>query len=209
MPARVTDGHRDRLGVLGTEGPVTLVSGQLTGACALGDWVYHDGRQVCQVLERKTAIGRGAAGETSSHQLITANVDTLEIVTSCNDDFNPARLKRYLAMCSARGALPLVVLTKANLTPDAEWFRRHAEKLSPLVTAITLNACDAEDVAGLHRWYTAEQSMALVGSSGVGKTMLQNTLTGVEQITQPIREADARGRHTTTARSLRRTLVGG
>jgi ribosome biogenesis GTPase len=62
MPARVTDVHRDRLDVLGTEGPLTLVPGQLTGAYAVGDWVYHDGQQVCQVLERKTAIGRGAAG---------------------------------------------------------------------------------------------------------------------------------------------------
>ena len=209
MPARVTDVHRDRLDVLGTEGPLTLVSGQLTGAYAVGDWVYHDGRQVCQVLERKTAIGRGAAGETGGHQLIAANVDTLAIVTSCNDDFNPARLERYLAMCSAGGALPLVVLTKADLTPDADGFRRRAEKLSPLVSAVTLNACDAEDVARLYPWCTAGQTMALVGSSGVGKTTLQNALTGTQQLTQSIREADAKGRHTTTARSLRRTLVGG
>ena len=209
MPARVTDVHRDRLDVLGTEGPLTLVSGQLTGAYAVGDWVYHDGRQVCQVLDRKTAIGRGAAGETGGHQLIAANVDTLAIVTSCNDDFNPARLERYLAMCSAGGALPLVVLTKADLTPDADGFRRRAEKLSPLVSAVTLNACDAEDVARLYPWCTAGQTMALVGSSGVGKTTLQNALTGTAQLTQSIREADAKGRHTTTARSLRRTLVGG
>ena len=149
------------------------------------------------------------AGETGGHQLIAANVDTLAIVTSCNDDFNPARLERYLAMCSAGGALPLVVLTKADLTPDADGFRRRAEHLSPLVSAVTLNACDTDDVARLHPWCTAGQTMALVGSSGVGKTTLQNALTGTAQLTQSIREADAKGRHTTTARSLRRTLAGG
>ena len=209
MPARVTDVYRDRLDVLGTEGPLTLLSGQLIGAYAVGDWIYHDGRQVCQVLERKTTIGRGAAGETGGHQLIASNVDTLAIVTSCNDDFNPARLERYLAMCSAGGAFPLVVLTKADLSQEVDGFRRRAEHLSPLVSALTLNARDPDDVARLHPWCTAGQTMALVGSSGVGKTTLQNMLTGVEQITQPIREADAKGRHTTAARSLRRTLAGG
>ena len=209
MPARVTDVHRNQLDVFGAEGQLTLKPSQNTATYAVGDWVYHDGQCVHQVLDRKTSIGRGAAGESGGHQLIAANVDTLAIVTSCNDDFNPARLERYLAMCRAGGALPLVVLTKADLSPDAVGFRQRAEKLFPFVRALTLNACDATDVTALYPWCDAGQTMALVGSSGVGKTTLQNALTGIEQMTQTIREADAKGRHTTTARSLRRTLVGG
>ena len=158
---------------------------------------------------RLDALGPDGPQTLVPGQLIAANVDTLAIVTSCNDDFNPARLERYLAMCSAGGALPLVVLTKADLTPDADGFRRRAEHLSPLVSAVTLNACDTDDVARLHPWCTAKQTMALVGSSGVGKTTLKNALTGTAQLTQSIREADAKGRHTTTACSRRRTLAVG
>ena len=209
VPARVTDVHRDHLDVLGVKGPLKLAPDQNAGFYAVGDWLYHDGQRVHQVLDRKTSIGRGAAGESGGYQLIAANLDTLAIVTSCNDDFNPARLERYLAMCSAGGALPLVVLTKADLSPDSDVFRRRVEKLFPLVRAVTLNACDVADVTRLHPWCNTGQTMALVGSSGVGKTTLQNALTGIEQMTQTIREADSKGRHTTTSRSLRRTLVGG
>ena len=209
IPARVIAVHRDRLDGLGAEGKIVLATDQQTRDFAVGDWVYHDGQRVTQRLDRRTKIGRGAASEDGDYQLIAANVDTLAIVTSCNDDFNPARLERYLAMCSAGGAQPLVVLTKADLSPDADEFLRRAESVSPLVTAITLNACDPEDIQRLNPWCNAAQTMALVGSSGVGKTTLQNALTGVEHLTQTIREADAKGRHTTTARSLQRTLAGG
>ena len=117
---------------------------------------------------------RRAAGEESKQQLIAANVDTLGIVTSCNADFNVARLERYLAMCSASGCLPLVILTKADLVDDPSDFIRQAERLSPLLSAIAINAKDDDDVARLTPWCSDGQTLALVGSSGVGKTTIQN-----------------------------------
>lgn len=209
IPARVTNVHRSTLTALGTAGPYTLTPPDKTGEYGVGDWVLTDGIRVTRRLERTTEIARRAAGHVAYSQLIAANVDTLGIVTSCNADFNVARLERYLALAANAGCLPLIILTKADQTQDADTFRHQAEALSPMVTAITLNAKDAEDTARLHPWCKGGQTLALVGSSGVGKTTLQNHLTGTSEATQGLREDDAKGRHTTTSRALRPTLAGG
>lgn len=206
-PARVAEVQRSHVLVL--PGNLRLLAPGGTGRFAVGDWLLHDGTSALRRLEPRTEIARKAAGEGSERQLIAANVDTLGIVTSCNADFSVPRLERYLAVAMQAGCLPLVILTKADQTRDPEAYLREARRLSPLVTALALNALDPEEVARLHPWVAAGQTLALVGSSGVGKTTLQNALTGVEQATQGIREDDAKGRHTTTARQLRRTLAGG
>lgn len=198
---------RDQVVGLTTNGPDTFVTPDETGLYAVGDWVLTDGPKVTRRLERTTEIARRAAGPQGGRQLIAANVDTLAIVTSCNDDFNVARLERYLAMSASAGCLPLIVLTKADMTDDPKSYVRRAEALSPLVTAIAINAHDEADL--LAPWCKNGQTLALVGSSGVGKTTLQNHLTGVQALTQDIREDDAKGRHTTTSRALRPTLAGG
>lgn len=180
-----------------------------TGGLAVGDWVLTDGVSVLRRLDPATEIIRRHAGDDSRRQLIAANVDTLGVVTSCNADFNPARLERYLAVAMQAGCAPLVIVTKADQTDDPGRYIAEAEALSPLVQAIALNAKDPGEVARLSDWCGPGQTLALVGSSGVGKTTIQNALTGVEAATQGIREDDAKGRHTTTARSLRRTLAGG
>jgi ribosome biogenesis GTPase / thiamine phosphate phosphatase len=95
------------------------------------------------------------------------------------------------------------------LSAEADWFRRRAERLSPLVAAVALNATQPADAARLAPWCRDGHTLALVGSSGVGKTTLQNALTGAAEATAAIREDDARGRHTTTARALRPTCFGG
>jgi ribosome biogenesis GTPase len=207
-PARVSAVHRDRIQALGPAGALTLRCPD-TGLIAVGDWVVQDGTRVLRVLDRASLLHRRAAGIAARDQLIAANVDTLGIVSSCNADFNPARLERFLALALASGALPLVVLTKADLAADAETFRRQAERLSPLLTALTLDATDSAEAARLAPWCRDGQTLALVGSSGVGKTTLQNALTGHAAPTQGIREDDAKGRHTTTARALRATRFGG
>lgn len=207
--ARISAVHRDRLEAIFPQGLLSLTTHEETGRFAVGDWVVHDGTSALRRLERLTLIGRRAAGEDAKSQIIAANVDTLGIVTSCNADFNPARLERYLAICTAGGALPLIILTKADLATDAGDYRQNAQRLSPLATAIAINACDAEDVARLEPWCRNGQTLALVGSSGVGKTTIQNSLTGITDATQGIREDDAKGRHTTTSRVLRPTLAGG
>ena len=208
-PVRITAVHRASLDFLGPDGPGTLIPGAPAGDYAVGDWVLSDGTHATPPLPRLTAISRRAAGHEAKPQLIAANVDTLGIVTSCNDDFNVARLERYLALAAQGGCLPLVILTKADRTNDARDYQKQAERLSPMLTAIALNAKDPEEVERLAPWCSAGQTLALVGSSGVGKTTLQNALTGLNEATQDIREDDAKGRHTTTGRALRPTLHGG
>lgn len=207
-PARISEVHRDRVTALSTTGAMTLRCDD-TGAIAVGDWVVCDGTRVMRILGRETLVRRRAAGPMSAEQLIAANVGTLGIVTSCNADFSEARLERYLALALDAGAMPLVVLTKSDLSDVADQLRRRAERLSPLVSAIALNATDPDEADRLAPWCRDGRTLALVGSSGVGKTTLQNVLTGLADTTAAIREDDARGRHTTTARALRPTRFGG
>lgn len=201
--------HRDRLSALSPEGPLALLPAIATGNYAVGDFVLHDGTRALQRLAPGTEIARKAAGTGTGRQKIAANVDTLGIVTSCNADFNESRLERYLALAEAAGCLPLVVLTKADLVDDPRAWARRAERLSPLVTALTVDARDADAAARLAAWAGPGQTLALTGSSGTGKTTLLNTLTGAAEATQGIREDDAKGRHTTTQRALRRATAGG
>jgi ribosome biogenesis GTPase len=211
-PARVTGVARNGITALGPEGSMELTTPNPTGNYAVGDWIIFEGLLVTRLLERTTTIARRAVGDTTARQLIAANVDTLAIVTSCNADFNPARLERYLALCASAGARPLVILTKADLATDSvdpEALRLMAETLAPNVTALTLNAKDPGDVERLAQFCQLGQTLALIGSSGVGKTTLQNGLTGLNEATAAIRDDDAKGRHTTTARSLRQTQSGG
>ena len=209
FPVRVSAVHRTRIDGLSENGPVSLAPVASAGLYAVGDWVIATAHAASEPLERTTEITRRAAGEESKPQLIATNVDTLGIVTSCNADFNVARLERYLAMCAASGCLPLVILTKADHCDDPGIFIKQAEKLSPMLTAIAINATDDEDVKRLNPWCSDGQTLALVGSSGVGKTTIQNRLTDVIDATQDIRKHDAHGRHTTTNRNLRATFAGG
>ncbi|WP_127114614.1 ribosome small subunit-dependent GTPase A [Shimia sediminis] len=211
--ARISSVARDRLFALTPEGARIVLppSTMTTAEFAVGDWVSlgSDGVRVVRRLTPVTALTRRAAGTGAEAQLIAANVDTLAIVTSCNADFNEARIERYLALASSAGCLPLVVLTKADLAGDARAYQRRAERLSPLVTALALNALDRSEAEALAPWCRGGQTLALVGSSGVGKSTLANALTGIGVDTQGIREDDAKGRHTTTARGLFATRFGG
>ena len=213
LPARISDVHRDRVTVKSESGDHSLIlpSDISAGDVAVGDWVLADtdGGVVHSVLERRTVLRRRGAGTSVTRQLIAANVDTLMIVTSCNEDFNPARLERYLALASSSETLPLIILTKADLAEDAGVYQKQAERLSPLATAVTIDAREPESLGLLSPWLRPGQTAALVGSSGVGKSTILNGLTGLDAATQGIREDDAKGRHTTTARSLRRTYSGG
>ncbi|KGM50359.1 ribosome small subunit-dependent GTPase A [Pseudooceanicola atlanticus] len=204
---RVTAVHRSQVDLLGTDGPTRAPV--FAEPLAVGDWVFVTEGRITALVPRKSFLARRAAGEGRAAQPIAANVDTLGIVSSCNADFNVARIERYVAMALQGDCLPLVILTKADLCDDPRGFRQQAERISPLVTAMTLNARDPEEARSLDPWCRNGQTLALVGMSGVGKTTLQNALTGEEAATAGIREDDARGRHTTTNRMMRRTLAGG
>lgn len=178
---------------------------------AVGDWFLlapSDHRAVRR-LDRHTLLARKAAGETVKPQLIAANVDTVFIVTSCNQEFSLSRLERYLALVLDAGAIPVVVLTKADLHHDASELRQLAEALHPGLIVETLDARDAEQAKVLDAWCGPGKTIALLGSSGVGKSTLANAMGGFNIKTAGIREDDSKGRHTTTSRSMHRLKAGG
>jgi ribosome biogenesis GTPase len=176
----------------------------------VGDWLLLDRttRRPVRRLERKSLFKRKAAGKGRQVQLIAANVDTLLVVSSCNRDFNPARLERYLALAREAAVIPVIVLTKADLVDARGDFASRAARLMPGLLVETVDARDAGSVACLEVWCGNGQTVALVGSSGVGKSTLINTLTGAALATQDTL-ADDRGRHTTTGRALHRLPAGG
>lgn len=213
VPLRVREVHRNAVYTLGGGGERHLsVRGPLADhGIAVGDWILTDAQsgEALQVLERKSLLKRRAAREGVKAQLIAANVDTLFIVSSCNADFNPARLERYLAMALQAEVAPVLLLTKSDMCEDAVTYLEQGKKLMPDLPVLTLDATASDTAARLSKWCGAGQTVALLGSSGVGKSTLSNTLTGLEILTQEIREDDAKGRHTTTTRSMHATVFGG
>lgn len=212
-PARVMHAHRGRVEVAHEAGvdEVALTGNAAGLGMTVGDWVLLDSEaaRVRARLERQTLFQRRAAGTSGELQLIGANVDTLFLVTSANRDFNLARLERYLAIANDAGTFPVVVITKSDLAGDVTDYVRAARELAPGILVEALDARDAQQVAVLLPWCETGQTVALLGSSGVGKTTLINTLTGEHQATRAVRDDDQRGRHTTTARSMHRLPGGG
>jgi ribosome biogenesis GTPase len=214
-PARVIAVHRGGLDVAGPALAIRIPpfaddpADEETTA-TVGDWLLLDGgRRAVRRLERKSLFKRRAAGTGRRVQLIAANVDTLFVVSSCNQDFNPARLERYLAMAREAEVTPVIVLTKADLADTPGTFASAAARLMPGLLVETVDARDPDSIACLDVWCGRGQTVALVGSSGVGKSTLVNTLAGAALATQQVRADDQKGRHTTTARALHRLPAGG
>ncbi len=215
IPVKVVEAHRGKVRIVG-QGIDALVTPSVSGeddGITIGDWLLVDAEshQPKRLLERKSLLRRRAPGTDRRWQLIAANIDTLFIVSSCNDEFNVARLERYLALVLDAGITPVLILTKADLATSIDTYVDAASALLDGLIIEVLDARDKEAVqARLAPWCTKGQTVALVGSSGVGKSTLTNTLTGSEtEATQAIREDDAKGRHTTTSRNLHRLPSGG
>ena len=212
-PVRISAVQRATVTALSTEGShdLTMPGGTTTGEVAVGDWAIADlaRHRLDRVLDHKTLLRRGTEERTGERQLIAANLDTLFITTSCNDDFNPARLERYLALAHDAEIVPVILMTKADQADDPATFIERAQALGRNLDALAVNA-KADDLGErLAPWCGRGQTVALTGSSGVGKTTIANALTGGTALTQDIREDDAKGRHTTTGRSLHRIPAGG
>ena len=215
---RVTSVQRSRTTVVCESGErIVELSAALLQAAAIdrptvGDWVVLDESlsKINQVLERKSLFKRLGAGRTSEIQPIAANIDILFIVTSCNEEFKESRLERYLALCAEAGAMPVIVLTKADLVDDVDDYVRRARSTQAGVPVETANALDPATLDGVRAWIDDTSTVALVGSSGVGKSTLLNTLAGRSlTVTGEVREQDMKGRHTTTHRELHILPAGG
>jgi ribosome biogenesis GTPase len=211
--ARVMAVHRGRIEAAAQGGNlfIDLSPASTNLGITVGDWVLidRDGPLVKRRLDRFGLFQRRAAGTSGEIQLIAANVDTLFIVTSANRDFNIARLERYLTIAHDAGAYPVIVITRADTVDSVTEFVAEASRLSPGLLVEALDAREAEQVAVLRRWCETGQTVALVGSSGVGKSTIINSLAGAHQDTQGVREDDQRGRHTTTGRSMHQLPDGG
>ena len=207
-PVRVVEVHRTGLHVLG-EGLDTLIP---PGPDAtVGDWLLYDRQDPSnsKVLGRMSVFERRAPGTDRKRQLIAANVDTVFIVSSCNKDFNIARLERYVALAFEAEVTPVILLTKADLCDDPAQYLDEASAISNRVLVEALNALSDEPIAKLAPWCKPGQTVAFLGSSGVGKSTLVNALfrDGVVD-TAAIREDDSKGRHTTSRRQLHFTPDG-
>lgn len=215
---RVTSVQRSKTTVVCDSGErIVELSAALLQAAAIdrptvGDWVVLDESfsKINQVLERKSLFKRLGAGRTGEIQPIAANIDILFIVTSCNEEFKESRLERYLALCAEAGAMPVIVLTKADLVDDVDDYVRRARSTQAGVPVETANALDPATLDGVRAWIDSTSTVALVGSSGVGKSTLLNTLAGRSlTATGEVREQDMKGRHTTTHRELHTLPSGG
>jgi len=223
VPARVVAAHNRLLRLQTASGEQSAgISGRLRhqargsfGLPAVGDWVAAlmptEGHRatVHAVLPRRTAFVRRAAGDVTVVQVLAANVDTVFLVMGLDRDFNLRRLERALVLAWESGAEPVVLLNKADVCDDVPARVAEAQSSAVGVPVLVLAAKEGQGLDALAPWLSRGRTVALLGSSGVGKSTIVNRLLGEErQRTREVRENDQRGRHTTTHRELV-TLPGG
>jgi ribosome biogenesis GTPase len=217
VPGRVSIGHPQVCRVW-TEAGETLadVSGRLRHDArgpqdlpVTGDWVAlkppsGDGRGVLLgILPRRSRISRKVAGTTTDEQVLAANVDVALLVLGLDGNYNPRRLERYLVTAWDSGASPVVVLNKTDVCHDLDARLREIEAVAAGVPVHAISSLRGDGLEALSAYLSPGRTLAVLGSSGVGKSTLINVLLGADALsTQPVRESDDRGRHTTTRREL-------
>lgn len=224
LPARVALEHKHAYQLLSVHGELTagctgrLLHGAARGGLpAVGDWVVARLRSgetpscpeqgpkadIHAVLPRLTKFSRRAAGDTDTEQIVAANIDTVLLVTALDQNFNLRRIERYLAVTRESGAEPVVVLNKSDLHSDPAAARAEVESIAINAAVVTLSAFRAQGLSALDPWLVPGHTLAVLGSSGVGKSTLINRLLGVDHLaTGAISHAVGKGRHTTTHREL-------
>jgi ribosome biogenesis GTPase / thiamine phosphate phosphatase len=216
IPARVSAQHRGEYDVLAERGELRAhVAGRLrheasSGADlpAVGDWVALRDETIHAVLPRRSAFLRKVAWSQTEAQVLAANIDTVFVLTGLDEDFSPRRIERYLTLAWESGATPALVLTKADLCRDPLALLVEAEQVALGVSTHVVSNLTGEGLDGLAPYLGPAKTVALLGSSGVGKSSLANRLLGGDvQVTKEL-AGDGTGRHTTTARELFRLPSG-
>ncbi len=178
---------------------------------AVGDWVAAEPASsgpfvIRAVLPRRSEFTRKAAGRATVEQVIAANVDVVFLVSALDGDVNPRRIERYLALAERSGAQPVLVLSKSDLVPSPD--HDDVGALPDTLPVVRVSSLTGEGVEGLRQWLAPGCTVALLGSSGVGKSTLINALLGEDRMRTGEVRADGRGRHTTTRRELVPTPSG-
>lgn len=216
IPGRVAVQHRGAYDVLTSHGELRCdVRGRLFEEAAspadlpaVGDWVAVSARPddgagtVEAVLPRRTRFSRKTAWQAAEEQVLAANVDVVFIVSSLNEDLSPRRLERYLILARESGAFPVVVLTKSDLHSDPAAAVAEVESIAAGLPVIAISNRTGQGLEQVRSYLTPGTTAALLGSSGVGKSTLVNTLAGAELLTTQAIRDDGKGRHTTTRREL-------
>ncbi len=217
--ARIVSVHKESYTVTNGDGEIFAeLSGNLLYSAGsamdlptTGDWVYSDLHDddthaiIYGILPRKTLLKRKAAGREVGFQLVAANIDVAFIIQSLNEDFNLRRLERYLVMVNESGIEPVVLLSKSDLMSKAEIEQavHRVDDISPGVTVMAFSNFHRNSIDVIINSLQSGLTYCLLGSSGVGKTTLLNSILGREAFaTKPVRKAESRGRHTTTTRQL-------
>ncbi len=216
-PARITQEQRGQYIIAHDAGEhAAVLSGRLRNAAltredlpAVGDWVAirpndEGGLTVVDaVLPRKSGFIRRAAGQVEEAQVVAANVDFVLLVSGLDGDYNVRRIERYVTLAWESCATPVVVLNKADLCPEIATCLAEAKAVAAGVDVIAVSAFSGTGLDTLRALMKPGRTLALLGSSGVGKSTLVNALVGEPLLkTAAVREDDSRGRHTTTHREL-------
>lgn len=220
IPARVTAQHKERYEIVCAQG---MTYARLkTKEYYLGDesfptvgdyvavhYVENGDSQILSTIPRRSVFTRREPGPIPRDQAVAANFDYVLLLQSLNQNFNPARMERYLTLAWQSGATPVIVLTKADLAAERGQYLAVLARVAPGVEIHVVSAHTGEGLDSLAPYLQPGITLAVLGSSGVGKSSLVNALAGEELMAvSAIREADGRGRHTTTHRQLIR-LPGG
>jgi ribosome biogenesis GTPase / thiamine phosphate phosphatase len=222
-PGRITVRHRGSYVVATERGDIWAhVSGRSLHVArdgsdlpVVGDWVAltggdaRDSALISAILPRRSCLERKEAWEVTKVQVIAANVEWIFVTTSLNGDLNLRRIERYLSTAWSSGAQPVIVLTKADLCPDPEVVRLEVEQVAPGVPIHVTSCVSGLGIDELTVYAADGKTVALLGSSGVGKSSIINRLLGEGvQVTREVRE-DGKGRHATARRELLVTPQGG
>lgn len=216
-PARVSLEHRNLYMILTERGEIAAVpTGKMyydaeeIGLPVVGDWVVVQILDeqplraiVHSILPRKSKFSRKEAGKRICEQPIAANIDTVFIVVGLDNDFSIRRIERYLTLAWESGAKPVVLLTKSDLCEVVEEMLADVRSSAPGVPVHAVSVLDGVGLDQLSEYLVCGETVALLGSSGVGKSTIINYLLGVEmQRVQEVRDDDSKGRHTTTQRQM-------